>query len=106
MESGTEDRARRAGEMCTAGLWPEVLAFAQKWQEDTPTDHRAWHYIGLGLSGMGQYAQAETAFRRALAMDVTDFEIWSHLADLLSQNLRRPAEGLRCLKQALRINPQ
>ncbi|MGO8836993.1 MAG: tetratricopeptide repeat protein [Limisphaerales bacterium] len=106
MEPSTEDRAGRADKICAAGLWPEVLAFAQKWQEDAPTDHRAVYYLGLGLSGMGQHAQAETAFRRALAMDVTDFEIWNHLAELLYKNLRRPAEGVRCLKQALKINPQ
>jgi tetratricopeptide (TPR) repeat protein len=100
MELSTEERIRQAGEMCGAGLWPEVLAFAQKWQAEDPTDHRAPYYIGLGLSGMGQYTQAEMAYRHALAMDPTDFKIWNHLAELLYKNLRRPAEGVRCLKQA------
>jgi len=106
MERNSEDRARRAEEMCAAALWPEVLAFAQHWHEEDSRNHRAFYYIGLGLRGMGQPAQAETAFRRALAMDPTDFEIWEQLAELLSKNLRRPAEGVRCLRRALKINPR
>ena len=106
MERSSEERARRAKELYAARLWPEVLAFAQHWQEEDPRDHRAYYYIGLGLQGMGQPTQAETAYRRALAMDPTDFEVWRHLAELLSQNLRRPADGMRALKQALKINPQ
>ena len=106
MERSTEQRDRLAGEMCEQGLWPEVLAFAQKWQEDDPSDHRAHYFIGMGLNGMGQPAQAESAYRHALAMDPTDFEVWDSLTDLLYRDMRRPDEGIRCMKQALRINPQ
>jgi tetratricopeptide (TPR) repeat protein len=106
MELSTEQRVRQAGEMCEQGLWPEVLALAQKWQTEDPKDHRAPYYIGLGLSGLGQFSRAETAYRQALAMDPTDFTVWNHLAELLYNNMRRPAEGVRCLKQALKINPQ
>lgn len=105
MELSTAERARRAGEMCAVGFWPEVLAFAQKWQADDPNDHRALYFIGRGLSGMGQPAQAEKFFRRAVAMEPTDFAIWLQLAELLAKDLRRPADGIRCLKQALKINP-
>jgi len=106
MERSTEERDRLAGEMCEKGLWPEVLAFAQKWQEDDPNDHRALYFIGMGLSGMGQPAQAETAFRHALTMDPTDFEVWDRLSGLLYKDMRRPDDGIRCMKQALRINPR
>jgi len=102
----TQERDGLAGEMCKKGLWPEVLAFAQKWQEQNPRDHRALFYIGLGLSGMGQPAQAEKAYRQALKMEPTDFEVWDHLSDLLYKNMHRPAEGIRCLKQALKLYPQ
>ncbi len=106
MELNIQERARRAGEMSGLGLWPEVLALAQQWQREDPTDHRAPYYVGLGLSGMGQYVQAETAYRQALAMDPTDFTVWNDLAELLYHSMRRPADGVRCLKQALKINPQ
>ena len=105
MELSTGDRARRAEELCAAGFWPELLAFAQKWQDETPRDHRAWYYIGLGLGGMGQPHQAEKAYRRALTLDPTDFEIWNRLSELLYRDVRRPTDGVRCLKQALRIHP-
>jgi len=106
MEPSTAERDRLAGEMCEQGLWPEVLAFAQKWQEDDPNDHRAYYFIGMGLNGMGQPAQAETAYRRALTMDPTDFDVWNRLSELLYKDMRRPDDGIRCLKQALKINPR
>jgi tetratricopeptide (TPR) repeat protein len=106
MELNTDERIRQAGEKCAAGLWPEVLAFAQKWQAEDPADHRALYYLGLGWSGLGQHARAEAAYRKSLTMDPTDFKIWHRLSELLYKELQRPAEGVRCLKQALRINPQ
>jgi tetratricopeptide (TPR) repeat protein len=106
MEPSHDEKARRLDEKCEAGLWPEVVAFAQKWQQEDPADHRAPYYLGLGFSGLGQHARAETAYRQALRMEPTDFKIWKLLSELLYNKLRRPAEGVRCLKQALRINPQ
>lgn len=105
MEPNTEDKVKAAREMCEQGLWPEVLAFAQKWREEIPSDYRALYYIGLGLSGMGQFAMAETAYRQALTIDTTDIKVWNNLAGLLYENMQRPAEGVRCLERALKLNP-
>ena len=106
MEPNTEDRAAIAGRMCEKGLWREVLAFAQKWRAENPADHRAHYYLGLGLAGLGKFSQAEKAYRHALAMNPTDFEVWNGLAELLYRKLRRQADGVQCLEQALKINPQ
>jgi len=105
MEPITEEKVRQARELCEQGLWPKVLAFAQKWREEQPGDHRALYYIGLGLNGMRQFSEAEAAYRHALTMKPTDVKVWNNLAGLLYENLRRPAEGIRCLEQALKINP-
>jgi len=105
MEPNTEEKVRQARELCEQGLWPKVLAFAQKWREEQPGDHRALYYIGLGLNGMRQFSEAEAAYRHALTMKPTDVKVWNNLAGLLYENLRRPAEGVRCLEQALKINP-
>jgi tetratricopeptide (TPR) repeat protein len=49
--------------------------------------------------------QAEAAYRHALTINPTDVKVWNNLAGLLYENLRRPAEGVRCLERALKINP-
>jgi hypothetical protein len=63
METNAKAKGKIAHGMCEKELWPEVLAFAQKWREKDPSDYQALYYIGLGLSGMGQFAMAETAYR-------------------------------------------
>ena len=105
MEPGTEDRAKLAGELCEKGLWQEMLAFARKWREENAADYRAYYYLGLGLTGLRRFSQAEAAYRHALAINPGDFEVWNGLVELLCRNLRRPAEGIQCLEQALKMNP-
>jgi tetratricopeptide (TPR) repeat protein len=106
MEPGTEDRAKLAGELCEKGLWREMLAFARKWREENAADSRAYYYLGLGLAGLRKFSQAEAAYRYALTLNPGDFEVWNSLAELLYRNLRRQADGIHCLEQALTINPQ
>ena len=105
MFSNSDKKADQARELCEQGKWSKVLDFAQKWRESDPSDHRALYYIGLSLSGQGQFAQAEAAYRHALTINPTDARVWNCLADLLYEKLQRPAEGVRCLEQALKINP-
>ena len=106
MEPDTEDRAKIAGEFCEKGLWRELLAFAQKWREESAADYRAYYYLGLGLTGLHKFSQAEVAYRHALTINPGDFEVWNGLADLLYRKLRRRADGIQCLEQALKMNPR
>ncbi len=105
MKLNSEEKVSKARELCENGSWPEVLAFAQKWREQNPADYRTLYYIGLGLSGMKQFAQAETAYRHALALETTDARVWNNLAGLLYENLDHPIEAIRCLKQSLKMDP-
>jgi tetratricopeptide (TPR) repeat protein len=105
MEPNAKEKVKVARGMCEKELWPEVLAFAQKWREEDPSDYRALYYIGLGLSGTRQFSLAETAYRGALALETTDAQVWHNLGGLLYEKLRRPSEGIRCLEQGLKMDP-
>jgi tetratricopeptide (TPR) repeat protein len=99
------DRAAHARALCEKNAWPEVLAFAQKWQAEIPDDAKGFFYQGVALAATGNFIEAETAYYRALALDERDFKIWNNLASLLFDALNQPAEGAKCLATALQIDP-
>ena len=101
----TEEKAARARAMCEKGLWQEVLDLAQNWHAENPADYKAWYYAGLGFDGLGQFVQAETAYRQALAIDSTDPKVWNNLAKILFENLQRPMDGILCIEQILKLDP-
>jgi tetratricopeptide (TPR) repeat protein len=105
MTPNTEEKAKVARRFCENGLWRELLAFAQKWHEEKPADYEALYYLGLGFSGNNQFANAEAAYRRALALNSSDVRVWNNLARLLYENLQRHAEGIGCMKYSLKIDP-
>ena len=105
MVATSTENASVAREMCEQGLWAQLLALTQDWQREEPADYKAWYYAGLGFSGLGQFVQAETAYRQALALDATDPKVWNNLAGILFENLERPAEAIRCIEQAVNLNP-
>jgi tetratricopeptide (TPR) repeat protein len=101
----TGEKVQHARAMCENGLWPDVLDFAQKWREEKPTDYKALFYMGLGFSGLGQFVQAEVAYRQALALDATDPKVWNNLAKILFENLQRPKDAILCIEQMLKRDP-
>ncbi len=101
----SEDKARHAKSLCELGRWREVLDFALSWQKSDPEEHRAAFYAGLGYAGTGQFAQAEKAYRYALQLNARDIKAWNNLGGLLFEHLRRPLDGIHCLEEALKLNP-
>lgn len=99
------DRAALARSLCERGRWADVLTFAEKWQAEKPTDAKAFFYQGAALAAVGRVTEAETAYRRTLTLDEKDFKAWNNLAALLFDALNRPAEGAKCLAQALKVDP-
>lgn len=99
------DRVARIRSFCEEGLWPEVLALAQEWQEENPSEAKAVFYQGVAFAASGRSVEAEKSYRRALDLDPADFKIWNNLATLLFEDLNRPAEAGQCLVQALKLDP-
>jgi tetratricopeptide (TPR) repeat protein len=105
MASSPENRNDHARALCAQDLWPEALAFAQKWHAEKPAEAKALFYQGVALASQGKFAEAETSYRRALKLDAADFKAWNNLAALLFDALNRPGEAVKCLDEALRLNP-
>jgi tetratricopeptide (TPR) repeat protein len=106
LELDTEQKAEEARELCEKGLWPQVMALAQDWHMENPADARALFYQGVALAASGRFVEAETAYRRSLRLDGTDFKAWNNLAGILFESRNKPTEAIHCMQQALKIDPQ
>jgi tetratricopeptide (TPR) repeat protein len=105
MATDPDSKLQQARSLCEQGQWGELLAFARRWQAEAPEEARAFFYEGVALSAQKQFVPAEAAYYRALALNDQDFKTWNNLAGLLFDALRQPAEGVRCLAQAMRLDP-
>jgi tetratricopeptide (TPR) repeat protein len=101
----TEDASHVARRLCETGAWWELLEFTHAWQREHPNDYKAFYYAALAHAGLGQFLQAETAYRRALVLNDSDVRIWSNLGGLLYEHLNRPKDGIRCLEQSVKLDP-
>jgi tetratricopeptide (TPR) repeat protein len=102
----TEEKIKTARGLCDQGLWPDVLAFAEKWRAEDPADAKALFYQGAALAAMGRFVEAENTYRRALKLDSADFKTWNNLAGILFDSLNKPMQALRCMEQALKLEPK
>jgi tetratricopeptide (TPR) repeat protein len=105
MATAYTTRTQQARSFCEQGRWPDVLSFARQWQAEMPAEAKAFFYEGVALAALGRFVEAETAYYRALALDEHDFKTWNNLAALLFDFLKQPAEGAKCLAQAMQIDP-
>jgi len=101
-----EEKIRAVRELCEKARWADVLAFTERWLAESPADAKALFYQGVAQVSLGRIPEAESSYRRSLAIDATDFKTWNNLAALLLNALNQPAEAARCLAQALKIDPQ
>lgn len=100
-----ETKTRHARKLCETGAWPEALAFAENWLAENPRNAQPWFFRGAALTAFGRFVEAETSYRRALDLDARDAKTWNNLAILLFENLRRPAEAVRCFQKLLEVEP-
>ncbi|MGA2245148.1 MAG: tetratricopeptide repeat protein [Verrucomicrobiota bacterium] len=105
MPTGLDPKVQQARSLCEEARWPEVLAFARRWQAEAPEEAKAFFYEGVAQVALGKFLAAETAYYRALAVDDQDFKTWNNLAALLFESLKQPVEGAKCLAQAMKLDP-
>jgi tetratricopeptide (TPR) repeat protein len=106
MTPGSEEKIKTARKLCDKGSWPDALVFAQKWHAENPAHAKALFFQGVALAAMGRFVEAETAYRRALKLDDTDFKAWNNLAGVLFESLDKPLDAIRCMERAMRLEPQ
>jgi tetratricopeptide (TPR) repeat protein len=101
-----EEKNKAARELCDKGLWPDVLAFAQEWHAEHPAEAKALFFQGVALAVTGRFAEAETIYRRALALDEKNFKTWNNLAGVLFDSLNKPMDAIRCMERAMKLEPR
>jgi tetratricopeptide (TPR) repeat protein len=101
-----EEKLGSARRLCEVREWSELVDFTRGWQKECPEDFQAFYYQALGHAGLGQFMQAETAYRRALTLDDSNVKLWSDLGELLYEHSNRKVEGIRCVERALKLNPE
>lgn len=68
--------------------------------------HRAWVDIGLSCERLERYAEAETAYRKAVAIDPGFDLAWHFLGTLLHERLGRYGEAEAAYGKAIEHNPR
>ena len=102
----SEQRIETARKLCEKAAWPELLKFTQDWHAENSRDAKALFYRGAALAATGRFVEAETIYRLSLEKDPSDFKAWNNLAGILFESLVRPMDAVRCMEQAMRLEPQ
>jgi tetratricopeptide (TPR) repeat protein len=82
------------------------LKLTRDWHAENPRDAKALFYRGVGLAASGRFVEAETIYRLALGIDPADFKAWNNLAGVLFDSLDKPMDAIRCMEQAMKLEPQ
>lgn len=103
---GDGEKIKAARDLCERAAWPDLLKFTRNWHAENARDAKALFYRGVALAATGRFAEAETIYRLALGIDAADFKTWNNLAGILFDSLNKPMDAVRCMEQALKLDPQ
>jgi O-antigen ligase len=78
----------------------EAKEEARKARRWAPWSSEPWQRLGEAQLAAGELAAARHSFRKAIAKEPSDWELWFHLAEASSGGMRRDA-----LAEATRLNP-
>jgi tetratricopeptide (TPR) repeat protein len=79
----------------------EAKEQARKARRWAPWSSEPWQRLGEAQLAAGELAPARDSFRKAIAKEPTDWQLWFHLAEASSGSARRTA-----LAEASRLNPR
>jgi predicted O-linked N-acetylglucosamine transferase (SPINDLY family) len=105
MQRPTPHEARHLAQLLEQGALQQLALAAQPLTTRYPNDALGWWMLGTALHGLGQAAEAEANFRRALTAQPDHLQAWLQLARLQAQ-MRRLEEAEASYLAALRIQPQ
>lgn len=95
----------RAEALIAAERFSEAVSVLEAAVAQTPDDPRAWFTLGVARTLTQASEQAETAFRRAIAIDSAYAESWNELG-LLLRAIGRTDEGIAALRRAVESRPE
>lgn len=88
-----------------AGRWDEVRARADAETQARPEDPVGWCMRASSHEARGEFADAEAAYRRAIAADAACVVALNNLAWLLSEDLGRPKDAVDPARRARTLRP-
>jgi tetratricopeptide (TPR) repeat protein len=96
---------KQAEDACGRQRWTEALLAYDKGFKLYDRVAEAWCQYGLVLNNVRRFAEAETAFRRAIELDPKLANAYGNLGVLLVRDLKRPDEAEQMFLKALEIDP-
>lgn len=89
------------------GSVEEMVARLREQLRQNPDDHEAWRMLGLAHREMGQFAEAEQSFRRAMELAPRNADYTAYLAEavLLRGGGTPPPEAEQLFRRALELQP-
>ena len=84
----------------------ELLKLTRDWHAENPRDAKALFFQGVALAATGRFVEAETIYRWRWSIDPSDFKTWNNLAGVLFDSLDKPMDAIRCMEQAMKLEPQ
>jgi serine/threonine protein kinase/tetratricopeptide (TPR) repeat protein len=97
------DEKFRTGMLALADKTIEILE--SKTDASNFAKATAYMVLGIALGGQGKHAEAEAAFRKALALKPDDAEAYSNLGVILNDHQGKHAEAEAAFRKALALKP-
>lgn len=83
-----------------------IASMRERLRQD-PDNHEGWHMLGLAQRELGQFAQAEQSFRRAMELSPQNADYTAYTAEMMFLRGGRnvPPEAERLMRRVLELQP-
>lgn len=109
-QTSTSDRPEtwwiaRSSELEESKNFQEMLSHCSRWTESQPANPGAWNDLGVAYQSLGMYANAVTAYQKALRINPEFITTWGNLGQAYGL-LRDYPKAIEALRQAIAISPE